>query len=172
MSTYVKCGSEVEQLADELIEKYHSALKKHGVKIDYLFALSKLDDNGDPVGPAIKANGYPALGMARIIPLKDRVGGRTDVEVILDGQRWETLADDMKAALLDHELSHFQVKLDENGDHEEDDCGRPKISMRLHDVQVGWFADVAARHGAASVEVHDAQNIVNDFRESIFSFLN
>jgi hypothetical protein len=172
MSTYVKCPEQVTTLAQGLIEKYHHALLKYGVTIDFLFAHAKTDDDGQPLGPALKLHGYAAGGIARIIGLKDRVAGRADAEILLDGDKWELLPEEEQLALVDHELNHFQVQINSKGTAQTDDYDRPKLKMRLHDVQVGWFSVIAQRHSLASGEVQQAMDIVRDYRQSVFFFLD
>ena len=38
--------------------------------------------------------------------------------------------------------------------------GRPKIRLRPHDYDLGWFSIIAARHGKHSVECRQAREIV------------
>jgi hypothetical protein len=33
-----------------------------------------------------------------------------------------------------------------------DDIGRPKLGIRLHDHQVGWFDSIVERHGIHAIE--------------------
>lgn len=172
ISTYTKCGNDVRQIADNLIELYYPAIKKYGVTIDYLFAHAAVDENGELKGDAIKLNGYPCSGLAHIIGLKDRVAGRADAEIIIDGDKWEFMPDDERAALVDHELNHFIVPINGHGIADTDDSGRPKLKMRKHDVQVGWFSIIAQRHALASSEVQQALGMVKNYRQSVFFFLN
>ena len=40
--------------------------------------------------------------------------------------------------------------------------GRPKIKLRKHDFQVGWFHEIARRHGEHSVEVRQCRELVSE----------
>lgn len=53
--------------------------------------------------------------------------------------------------MLDHELFHIQIKM-KGQIIQTDDLGRPKIKMRPHDMEVGWFKAVAERNGKYSQE--------------------
>ncbi len=156
MPLYEKCTDDaVLDAAAQVIHLYHARLAD--VRLDFLWVRSALDDNGDPVEPdPLKWHGYPCLAVVKIIGPKDRAMGRADAEISLDFKRWEELSDEQRLALLDHELSHLELT------GKTDDHGRPKLKMRLHDVQAGWFVGVAERHGAASQEVQQAQEIARE----------
>ena len=65
--------------------------------------------------------------------------------------------------MLDHELHHMEVKLDEEGVVIRDDLKRPKLKLRKHDVEVGWFALVAGRHGSNSLEIEQAKRVMDSY---------
>jgi hypothetical protein len=157
MPTFKKCDQSVLELAAELLTRFdtHRPLLDARVKFDFLFAFPALDENGEPKGNAITKNGVKALGLCRIVSLKDRAKGLGDVEITLDGEWWENASDEEKAALLDHELHHASVKT-QNGVLIPDDLGRPMIKLRKHDFEVGWFHLIAERHGEASQERQQA----------------
>lgn len=158
MPTYERADKSVERLADELLKKYetHAPLVNAGVKIDLIFARGSRDEEGNQTGDAITHQGRRALGLAKINNLKDRVMGRGDAEIQLDGDYWPTITDDQQAALLDHELHHLSLKSDKHGNVKFDDHGRPMLKMRKHDVEFGWFSVIAQRHGKASIEQRQA----------------
>lgn len=151
----------IAEIAAEVCRKYHGELEAAGVRVDYLFAHAKTDKNGDPVGAALKLGGYHAAAIVRVVGLKDRVKGHGDAEVIVDGDRWDEWSEERKAAILDHELTHLELIVDEDG-VKRDDYGRPRLRCRLHDRQFGWFDAVARRHGPDAVEVEQAANLVDD----------
>lgn len=175
--------SELQQAKDEmeprlavLIQKHgiHKALEEHEVRIDWLLAFPEYDENtGEKKAPAIVHQGYPARGVCRIVNYRDRVKGNGDVEITIDGEWWEDelTTEDERLALLDHELSHIRLKMGKTGRPDTDDAGRPKIEMRKHDFQVGWFHDVAARWGASSAETQQAQLLQrDDLYQTYFAF--
>ena len=141
-------------MALELLCRFetHQPLLDAKVKIDFMFAIPELDEKtGKPKGDAIKKNGVKALGLCRIVSLKERAMGRADAEITLDQYWWESAIEPEQQALLDHELHHIGLKLEHNMPVL-DDIGRPIIKLRTHDFEVGWFAVVAARHGNNSQE--------------------
>ncbi len=144
--TFQRCDSTVSELAVEILCEYesHKPLLDAKVRIDYVFAYN---DSGH----ALTHGGYAALGLARKIGLKDRALGRGDAEIALDGEWWKNAKESKRRALLDHELHHLSVQI-ENGAFKRDDLGRPMLELRKHDHQFGWFNIIAERHGASSIE--------------------
>jgi hypothetical protein len=159
MSIFEKDDGRVGQVVAELLERYHGELAEAGVRFDLLLAEASTDDNGDPVGPALKSSGYTAAATVRILGLKDRAKGLGDAEIVVDGDRWPEWSAAERLAILDHELEHLTLAVDAEGAIKRDDLGRPRLKLRLHDRQFGWFDNVARRHGAASVEVGQASTI-------------
>jgi hypothetical protein len=165
---FISANDDLEPYVQKLYDLgYHEALRDHEVTIDFLIAYPDYDSQGLPKGPAIKHQGYAARGLCKITNYKDRVKGHGDAEITIDGEWWDDpkTSENQKLALLDHEMSHLVL------DHETDQAGRPKLVMRKHDFQVGWFMDVAARWGAASSEVEQAQVLKQPHVEQLlFSF--
>jgi hypothetical protein len=121
------------------------------VSVDVLMAYARRDGNGDPVGPALTLAGYQCLGKIKIMGTKDRAAGRGDVELLLDGDRWTELADEEQASVIDHELTHIELHVGDDG-LKRDDLDRPRLRQRKHDHQFGWFDEVVRRHGRDSIE--------------------
>jgi len=159
---YSKAPEEVSERAKPLLEKHHFELFNHELKIDFIFANASVDDAGAPSGPAVSHNGYPAAAVARILSIKDRVMGRGDCEIVIDADRWPVYSDEEKDALLDHELEHFQIAVDKYGAPKLDDIHRPKLKLKKHDHQFGWFDNIARRYGLASGEVRQFQMLCYD----------
>jgi hypothetical protein len=51
-----------------------------------------------------------------------------------------------------------------------DALDRPKLAMRKHDHQFGWFDEVAQRHGEASPEVRQARVLMEKSGQLYFDF--
>lgn len=134
----------------------HKPLLDAHVAIDFVFAYGDVDDNGVTVGVAIKKNGHRAFGLTKKLPLKERALGRGDAEILLDGDWWNEASIEDQKALLDHELYHINVRAGKT-----DDLGRPVLGLRKHDVEFGWFAAVASRHGAHSMERQQAKALID-----------
>lgn len=164
MKTYEIASAEVTSKIKALIEAYHPKLEEAGVTIHALFARSS-------GGNAVTHGGYPALAVVRIVSLKDRVKGMRDAEIVIDEENFEELSDAQQDGLLDHELHHLETVPDEDGGFERDKAGRPKLTMRKHDVQIGWFTEIAKRHGVNSPEQIQARKLFDKYGQSFFPFL-
>jgi hypothetical protein len=141
-----------EALARALDLPAHESLVYNEVDITLIVAFGT---------PAIRVHGWTALALTRVVNLRHRVEGLGDVEIVVDGDVWPTLTERERLALLDHELTHVVV-VEKDGEVQLDKAGRPKIKLRLHDRQFGWFDDVAQRNGIASQEVQQARRFAED----------
>jgi hypothetical protein len=175
MPTLNKAPAEVAELVNDLMERYHGPLHQHGVTVDLMMAFVRKDDNGDaaPEACAVKQHGYRVAACIRINSYKLRVQGHGDAEITLDGDRWDEWSDDEKEAILDHELEHLDLKFDPDGLLLRDDLDRPRLKLRTHDHQFGWFDSIARRHGPASLEVQQARKFFDEhFRQKWLPFMD
>jgi len=171
MPTYQRCDKSVATMAMGILNEFesHRPLIDAKVQIDYVFAFPDIDPKTEePINDALTKNGVKCLGLARKIGMKDRAMGRGDCEISLDGVWWEKSTHEERRAVLDHELHHFAVKKNKLGVIATDDLGRPKLELRKHDVEVGWFNIIAERHGSASQERKQATWIVSEYGQYYF----
>jgi Putative phage metallopeptidase len=109
--------------------------------------------------------------VVRIPPLKDRALGIADAQIVIDRAGWLALSQRQRDALVDHELTHLTRKIDkETGEMLVDILDRPKLVMRKHDHQHGWFDEIAQRHGEASPEVRQARRLIESSGQLYFDF--
>lgn len=141
------------EFVNEVMQRFHSRLADVELLVDVLEARPKTDEHGEPTGDALKLHGYPCYATIKIRGPKDRGAGLGDVLLTIDAYRWDELSRESQTALIDHELTHVELCVNDEGLVKRDDYDRPKVRMRLHDHQFGWFDEIAYRHGAASVEV-------------------
>lgn len=139
----------------------HKPILDARMKIDFIFAYASTDEVGTKLGDAIRHHSCRALGLCRRLGLKDRVMGRGDCEILLDADWWETASGEQARALLDHELTHIEVMTDKHGRILWDDIKRPKLRLRPHDFEFGWFISVAERHRAAAQECIQARTMLD-----------
>jgi Putative phage metallopeptidase len=165
-ATYDPGDSEINGRIKTIIDEYFADLKEAGVKVKVLFAASD-----EP--PAVKHQGYAASAMIRINNLRERTLGNGDALMIVDKKAYDELTSDRdRDALMHHELHHLIVKRDKEGnDILKDDLGRPRLGMRKHDFQVGWFAETARIFGKNSPEVRQARQMVELGGEFLFPFM-
>ena len=169
--TYTKCDEDVMGVVRKMTDKYHPDLKEAGAKVACLFAHAEKNENGEATGPAVTVGGYACAAKIKIIGLKERCDGRADAEIVIDADQWDESTDDRRFALIDHELHHLHIKRNrDSGTIQRDDLDRPKMKLRKHDHQFGWFDIVAQRHGEASYEVSQAKCFVDTRGQMYFGW--
>lgn len=163
MKTYSKAPDATAHI-EHMREEYHQDLD--GVTIAALFAFDA--ESSDSV---LKHQGYAAQALIRITPLRDRAQGIADACIVIDRSTWLTLSSPQRDALIDHELTHLARKVDkETSELLFDALDRPKLVMRQHDHQFGWFDEIAQRHGDASPEVRQAKVLMESSGQLYFDF--
>lgn len=172
MSTYTPASVADYDLLKKVMQDYpeHEPLVSTEVSIALIYAHGKEKKDGT-VTDALKLHGVKALAIASIRNIKDRAEDMSDCKVTVDGDFWENASEPEKVALLDHELYHFELVLNENLEPESDDLGRPKLKMRPHSAQFGWFYHIAERHGLASQECKQARQIAESTGSTLFPSL-
>jgi hypothetical protein len=163
MKTY-SLAPDVEPVIANVIYEHHGELI--GVNVGALFVFD--EESGEPV---LTHQGYPAQAMIRITPVRERTLGMADAVIIADRATWVSLSQPQRNALVDHELTHLARVLDsESGQPKFDALGRPKLRIRPHDHQIGYFDEVAQRHGDASPEVRHAKQLIQATGQLYFDF--
>jgi hypothetical protein len=154
MSWYSIANEEVNLTIQKVMKENHGDLHAAGVTITALIARSE-------EGPAIKVRGSEAAGCIRITKLAERTLGLGDALMTLDGERMDAWTSKRLQAVIDHELRHLMIaKNKKTGQIQLDDEGRPKLRIRPHDFEFGWFARTAELYGEESYEVSQAREIV------------
>lgn len=137
-----------------------------GVTVSALFVFDT-----EATEAVLKHQGYPAQAVVRIVPIRDRALGMADANIVIDRSTWMTLSQRQRDALIDHELTHLTRSLDKETGHPLFDAlDRPKLAMRRHDHQFGWFDEIAQRHGDASPEVRQAKQLMASSGQLYFDF--
>ncbi len=168
MPTYRTVDAETKELCDEVMQTHHPLLKEAGVTVQILTAHAKVSEaTGEPVGPALKLHGVPALAIVKVTSLKDRVGGIEDARIILDGDQWPDFGEERQRSILDHELTHL-VPVYKDGFLQTDDANRPKLKTRPHDADLGVFFEVVERHGMQAVEAQAYRDLHNTMTQMKF----
>lgn len=159
---YSPASKDVDDRIERLRAKYHQNLE--GATIQALFVFS------DEPGQVLQHQGYPAAGVTKIVSTKERAAGLADALIVIDRYVYAGLSAKRKDALLDHELYHLDRAFDKDGIAKVDVLGRPKLVMRQHDHQLGWFDEIARRHGEDSMEVVQARELIESSGQLYFDF--
>jgi hypothetical protein len=138
-------------MADQAMHSYvlgvayeiHPDLEAAGVSLGVLWA-----DGG------LRHHGMPAAAVVRITGSRERAQRNPDAVIIIDRERWATLEDAQRRALVDHEAAHLVPVRGKAPPHAWalDVHGRPRLRMRKHDCEIGLFFDVVERHGKDAIE--------------------
>lgn len=161
---YGKAGLDVLRRIKNLRDKHHEDLKDVT-----LAALFVYDDDQDQ--HVLSHRGYPAIAITKIVPLRDRAAGLPDAMIVIDRHTYGTLTAKQMDAMLDHELHHLELVVDDKtGTPKCDAIGRPKLAMRKHDHSFGWFDEIARRHGQHSIEVMQASALVETTGQLYFEW--
>ena len=167
MPNYEKPNEEIKDLVDDVLRKYHSAKAQAGLLVDVIMARPKTDENGDPVGHAITHAGYRALATIKICSLKERVAHGADCQMTIDAWHFEQCTTRQREAIVDHELTHVELMIDDHGNVKRDDAERPRLRIRKHDQHFGWFDCVARHFGEDSTEIMQCRTMLaeEEFRQ-------
>ena len=147
---------EVQDIAQELIQKYHSHIIDFAVKIRYLFVDKTPNSKGKEVwGTCRKVTGLNAY----------LEGHNPDSEpffvITISKDIWDILPSDKKYALVDHELCHAWADVKQQKEEAESDstmeCDNPvRLSLKTHDLEE--FSCIVRRHGLWREEIEDFVN--------------
>jgi hypothetical protein len=140
MATYRTVPKEVNDLVDKVVNEYHPDLEEAGVTVSALFA------------DEVRSHGWPCAAIIELNSKKNRVKGMDDATVTIDENHWKDLSEEKRIGLLDHELEHLELQCDEEGKVKTDDANRPKLKIRPHDWEGGFFYKIVERHKEAAPE--------------------
>ena len=169
--TYERAPAEVAEQTRRVMRQFHRELVEVETKVAVLFARSPKDEHGRPLAAAVTVGGYPCAAKVKVIPLIQRADGRADAEIVIDEDQWNERSEPEHDALLDHELHHLEVARDaDTGNPLSDDLGRPKLRLRKHDHQFGWFDVIARRHGDAAYEIQQAKAFADNYGQTYFGW--
>ncbi len=134
-------GRAVYAILDRLIEEHHEHLTN--ARIAIAWNLTWQPD----------VDGRCTLGKCKRASDLDRELAPYDFVVMLRREFYEdaSVTEAQREALLDHELSHAEVTLDESGEPAVDTKGRTVYRIRKHDCEE--FVDVVRRHGIWKADV-------------------
>lgn len=134
MATIHTTAVEVERVAKKMIDRYHPDLR--AVRIEYMFRNKASKRHGRSVlGTARKVTGANAL----LATPGAQSSEDLDLFLIVIARDWWDRADDRKReALVDHELEHCKVDID-------DETGDARLVLVGHDLEA--FVTEIPRHG-------------------------
>jgi hypothetical protein len=128
-------GQTMYRLLDQLVAEHHDEVST--ARIALAWCTSWKPD----------VDGRVVLGKCKKASDLDRELAAYDFIILLSRAFWldDRIQDAQRIALLDHELCHAAVKLDDNGHPMEDEKGRTVYRMRKHSIEE--FTEIVQRHG-------------------------
>jgi hypothetical protein len=139
-------GAPIYALMSELVEQHHADLRE--ARIAIAWALGWKPD----------VDGRVMLGKLKKASDLDRELAEFDFIILLRKVFWcdDRVTDVQRRALLDHELCHAALKIDQSGQPVEDERGRKVFRTRRHDVEE--FSAVVNRYGLWTSELEQMAN--------------
>ena len=161
-NTYEKGDDKDYAILTKTIDMYQNRLKD--VKIGLIKTFAPRDDNGDIKKNAIVRRGATVYAYINLVHPKNKLFKPYSAEITIDGDKWMEFTDEKKMALLDHELTHVDFKLDKKtGDVKKDEDGNPILRLIYDEIQFTAFSSVARKHGPNSVEYQTLQTLKDKF---------
>lgn len=169
MATFRVAEAEWVDLLAEVMRKHHPDLVEAGVTVGLLFAHAPRGEaTGEPKGPALKRGGAAVLSLVKVNSQRDRVEGKPDATITLDGDRWADEPRASQEAILDRDLEALLLVRNEDGGIETDDCFRPKLKLREPDFRLEGYWSIVERHGKDAVESRGYQEVHRGFTQRCF----
>ncbi len=166
MKIYSKASDRLVAQVAAVMAAHCPDLSGNNVRVDCLNIAHDDPDNEDP---PLKLHGYACAAVVRILGAKERAKGQGDAEIVFDEATFLRLPEPSQVALIHHELHHLELKRDGKGRVKFDEYRRPKLTMRLHDRQFGWFDEIARVHGTASLEVQQSSALLLGGKQLYFA---
>lgn len=123
---------ELLAVGQQLVAMHHPDLSS--INVGYLFRDSA------PV-----SRGRVTMGMTVKVDDRNHVYSGKDVLIEVGRDVWDQLDPELREVLIDHELSHIGVDLDEKGSTILTANGRPRVFIKPHDIEE--FSIVLDRYG-------------------------
>ncbi len=153
--TYLRASVDVLKVCQSIIDEHYQELRSARLTVEALTVHTDKDTE-----EALTLRGRPCFAIIRKTNTKERTAGRADAEITIDREKYADMSERQRRALLHHELNHLEVCYDKDDEIKRDTAGRPVLTIREHDYEVGWFHNIAALYGADSIEVRQARTLL------------
>jgi hypothetical protein len=158
---YRKADPDTAEMLGRVMKECHKLLVEATVRVGVLLASTEIDQEGRPKSAPVKSHGVPCVAKTRLINRKQRLQGVPFEAVIeIDEHRWELMTEEAQEAVIDHELTHLELKRDPDTNLPlSDDDGRPKLKLLPDDWVLTGFADVVRRRGRWAIEAQAIKDL-------------
>jgi preprotein translocase subunit Sss1 len=136
-------GNKLYPVMNHLVEKWHEELRQARIALAWSYAWKE------------DADGRVVLGRMKLATDLDRELHRFDIVILLNREfvESERVKPEQVEALIDHELTHATVKLDDHGEPLRDERDRIVYRARKHDLEE--FSEIVRRHGIYKRDLED-----------------
>lgn len=159
---------QVRAYVDRLLEQHHHDLNEAEVQIGLIF-VSDFDKDDNPV-PSIKLHGAFAAGCISLVKGVAGVFNPYQAQIQIDKLYWDNASEEVRLALVDHEIEHIELVRDKNGIVQTDDRNRTMIKLKPDDWVLTGFMSVVRRHGPNAVEAGSITNIYTSIHPILQEF--
>jgi hypothetical protein len=128
------------EMVNDLVSEHHHHLIDARISLAWRYGWTEDQDGRLKLGQAKKLSDFDR-------ELRTDAGEEIDLVILLNFEAWNDagFTREHQLALLDHELCHFQVAVDEDGETKLDERNRQIYRIRGHDVEE--FTEIVSRHG-------------------------
>jgi hypothetical protein len=152
MKRYFLANDAALALLGKAMSQWHAKLFEEEVKVALVMVDLPRDDQGIPTGPALSRNGLAITAQSRLLNERDRLVSGRDLIIEVDALHWGDIDDPQRLAILDHELTHVQIRKKKEAFVRRAD-GSVRLGLIPDDYAMTGFVICAKRHGRNSAEV-------------------
>lgn len=147
-------ASEVEKIAKSLIPEFHPHLVEN-IRVDYVFTDKTNKRGSKEVWGTMRK--VSALNAYLASDANSQKHGATEAffVMVISEPVWNNLNDQQKKALVDHELCHAKVDVDDEGNY--------KLKIVPHDMEE--FTEIVKRHGLWAEDVAEVAAAINGIQQ-------
>lgn len=147
---------EVEEIAKDLIQKYHGHLLDFNVRIEYVFSNKTPKKGGKEVWAYVRK--MSSLNAYLAGTDEDNGSGGDFFVMVVSEPVWEILPPNKRTPLVDHELCHLWAEADQVDEDDADAIGEDPVKLSLNPHDVEEFSPIVRRWGLWREDVEDFVN--------------
>lgn len=168
--SYRKGNASELELAKKAAEQWHPELVEHDVRVGMVFTSASKNDHGEPTCKAVTFAGTGVVAKVRRVTPKERLWCDADVMIEVDADRWASMSEEERTAVVDHELTHVELARAKDGSVKLTEDLRPAIKFRPDDWMLTGFREVIERHGKSAIEAQSLHEVGERVGQLVFEF--
>lgn len=152
--TKFKPAPEVEEIAKDLITKYHQHLTDFNVRIEYVFTDKTPKKNGKEVWAYVRK----VSNLNAFLASDDNHDEEEFFVMVVSEPVWEILPPIKRVPLVDHELCHLWAEADQEDEDDADAIPENPVKLSLNPHDVEEHIAIVRRHGLWREDVEELVN--------------